>query len=141
MDFAKSGVNELRANFVRCETDFRTDPIKAKFAEAEQGKVHAMVVIGSRDMEAGNVSLRLHGKGHLNTKPKAESLRLKSGELELRAGGLMAGAPVPETKASFVTISERLVLGSSAARLYMALALLSRKAMTPAQSCAGNEWS
>ena len=31
-----------------------------------------MLVIGGRDMEAGNVSVRLHGKGNVGAKPKAE---------------------------------------------------------------------
>ena len=65
-------MNELRANMVRCEADFRTDPIKARFADAEQAKVHTMLVIGGRDMEAGNVSVRLHGKGNVGAKPKGE---------------------------------------------------------------------
>ncbi|EEF59755.1 threonine--tRNA ligase [Pedosphaera parvula] len=72
VNYAKLIANELRANMVRCETDFRTDPIKAKIAEAEQTKVHTMLVIGPRDMEAGNVSVRLHGKGSLGAKPKGE---------------------------------------------------------------------
>jgi threonyl-tRNA synthetase len=70
--YAKSIVDELRGNFVRCESDFRNDPIKAKIAEAEQAKVHTMLVIGGRDMDAGAVSLRLHGKGNIGAKPKAE---------------------------------------------------------------------
>ena len=70
--YAKSIVDELRANFVRCEADFRNDQIKAKIAEAEQAKVHTMLVIGGRDMEAGAVSVRLHGKGNVGAKPKAE---------------------------------------------------------------------
>jgi threonyl-tRNA synthetase len=70
--YAKAIVDELRGNFVRCEPDFRNDPIKAKIAEAEQAKVHTMLVIGSRDLEAGNVSVRLHGKGNVGAKPKAE---------------------------------------------------------------------
>jgi threonyl-tRNA synthetase len=72
VSYAKAIVNELRSHFVRCKTDFRTDPIKAKIAEAESAKVHTMLVIGGRDMEAGNVSVRLHGKGNLGAKPKAE---------------------------------------------------------------------
>ena len=63
---------ELRASFVRCENDFRADPIKAKIAEAEQAKVHTMLVIGGRDMDAGAVSVRLHGKGNVGAKPKSE---------------------------------------------------------------------
>ncbi len=39
ISYAKSIVDELRGNFVRCEPDFRNDPIKAKIAEAEQAKV------------------------------------------------------------------------------------------------------
>jgi threonyl-tRNA synthetase len=65
-------VSELRANFVRCEADFGTDPIKAKIAEAEKAKVHTMLVIGGRDLEAGAVSVRLHGKGNVGAKPKGE---------------------------------------------------------------------
>jgi threonyl-tRNA synthetase len=72
VNYAKGIVNELRANMVRVETDFRTDPIKAKIAEAEQAKVHTMLVIGGRDMEASNVSVRLHGKGNVGAKPKGE---------------------------------------------------------------------
>jgi threonyl-tRNA synthetase len=72
LNYARAIVSELRANFVRCEADFGTDPIKAKIAEAEKAKVHTMLVIGGRDMEAGNVSVRLHGKGNLGAKPKAE---------------------------------------------------------------------
>jgi threonyl-tRNA synthetase len=68
--YAKGIVAELRGNFVRCESDFRTDPIKAKIAEAEQAKVHTMLVIGGRDMDAGAVSVRLHGIGNLGAKPK-----------------------------------------------------------------------
>jgi threonyl-tRNA synthetase len=72
VNYAKAIANELRAGFVRCETDFRNDPIKAKIAEAEQAKVHTMLVIGDRDMAAGNVSVRVHGKGNLGAKPKGE---------------------------------------------------------------------
>ena len=35
-------------------------------------KVHTMLVIGNRDMEAGAVSVRVHGKGNLGAKPRAE---------------------------------------------------------------------
>jgi threonyl-tRNA synthetase len=33
-----------------------------------------MLVIGPRDLEAGNVSVRIHGKGNQGAKPKAEAL-------------------------------------------------------------------
>jgi threonyl-tRNA synthetase len=70
--YAKQIVNELRANLVRVVADLGSDPMKAKIANAEQSKVHTMLVIGGRDMEAGNVSLRLHGKGNIGAKPRGE---------------------------------------------------------------------
>ena len=70
--YIKPIVDELRANMVRVTTDFDSVPIKAKIAKAEQAKVHTMLVIGGRDMEAGAVSVRLHGKGNAGAKPKAE---------------------------------------------------------------------
>lgn len=48
--------------------------MKAKIAEAEKTRVHTMLAIGGRDMKAGNVSVRLHGKGNVGAKPKAEAL-------------------------------------------------------------------
>jgi threonyl-tRNA synthetase len=72
LNYAKAIVNELRTNFVRVVADFGSDPIKAKIAEAEKAKVHTMLVIGGRDMEAGAVSVRLHGKGNVGARPKAE---------------------------------------------------------------------
>ena len=51
IDYAQPIVNELRANRVR---------------------VHTMLVIGGRDMEASAVSVRLHHGGPQGAKPKAE---------------------------------------------------------------------
>ena len=72
LNYAKAISNELRGNFVRVVNDFGTDPVKAKIANAERAKVHTMLVIGGRDMEADNVSVRLHSKGPQGAKPKAE---------------------------------------------------------------------
>jgi len=72
VDCATGILKKLRGEMVRAEADFGTDPVKAKIAEAEKARVHTMLVIGPRDMEAGNVSVRLHGKGNLGAKPKDE---------------------------------------------------------------------
>ena len=72
LDYAKPIVNELRANMVRVEADFSPNPVKAKIADAETARVHTMLVIGGRDVEAGNVSVRLHGKGPQGAKPRSE---------------------------------------------------------------------
>ena len=72
LNYAKQIVNELRAHEVRIVGDFSSDPMKAKIAEAEKARVHTMLVIGGGDLEAGNVSVRLPGKGNLGAKPKSE---------------------------------------------------------------------
>jgi hypothetical protein len=56
----------------RVSTGFGNSPIKAKFQDAERLRVHPLLVIGGRDMDAGAVSVRLHGKG-----PQRAKLKLK----------------------------------------------------------------
>jgi threonyl-tRNA synthetase len=72
VEYAKGIVNELRAQFVRVEGDFSANPVKAKIADAEKAKVHTMLVLGGRDLESGQVSVRLHSKGPQGAKPRAE---------------------------------------------------------------------
>ena len=72
INYAQPIVAELRANMVRVEADFSATPFKAKIANAEQLRVHTMLVIGGRDMEAGAVSVRLHHGGPQGAKPKVE---------------------------------------------------------------------
>jgi threonyl-tRNA synthetase len=74
VEYAKAIVQELRGQMVRAEGDYSSNPIKGKIQEAEQAKVHTMLVIGGRDMQAGAVSVRVHGKGNLGAKPRAEVL-------------------------------------------------------------------
>jgi threonyl-tRNA synthetase len=70
--YAKGIVQELRASMVRAEGDYGTDKINGKIQRAEESKVHTMLVIGPRDMQAGAVSVRLHGKGNVGAKAKGE---------------------------------------------------------------------
>jgi threonyl-tRNA synthetase len=72
LDYARSILSELRAHQVRAEIDESTDKINGKIQRAEQMKVHTMFVIGKRDLEADAVSVRVHGKGNLGAKPRAE---------------------------------------------------------------------
>jgi threonyl-tRNA synthetase len=74
MDYARSILNELRAHQVRAEIDDSSDKINGKIQRAEQMKVHTMFVIGKRDLEADAVSVRVHGKGNLGAKPRAEAI-------------------------------------------------------------------
>jgi threonyl-tRNA synthetase len=74
MDYARAILNELRAHQVRAEIDDSTDKINGKIQRTEQMKVHTMFVIGKRDLEANAVSVRVHGKGNLGAKPRAEAI-------------------------------------------------------------------
>ncbi len=72
VNYARSLVQELRANMVRAEGDYTNDKINGKIQQAEQAKVHTMLVVGPRDLAANAVSVRVHGQGSLGAKPKAE---------------------------------------------------------------------
>lgn len=72
VEYARSIQNELRAAGIRAELDASSNNIKGKVLQAETAKVNTMLVVGNRDMEAGAVSVRLHGKGNLGAKPRAE---------------------------------------------------------------------
>ena len=72
LDYARGIQAELRAEGIRAELDPSNDNIKGKVLRAEQSKVHTMLVVGQRDLDAGAVSVRLHGKGHVGAKPRGE---------------------------------------------------------------------
>jgi len=74
LEYSMSILSELRAHQVRAEIDKSTDNINGKIQRAEQIKVHTMLVIGKRDMDADAVSVRIHGKGNLGAKPRAEAI-------------------------------------------------------------------
>jgi threonyl-tRNA synthetase len=74
VNYAKGIVQELRSHMVRAEGDYTNDKINGKIQRAEQMKVHTMFVIGKRDMEANAVSVRVHRKGNLGAKPRAEAI-------------------------------------------------------------------
>ena len=69
--YAKPIAAELRANMVRVNTDFSATPFKAKISNAKQLRVHTMLVIGGRGLEASAVSVRLHHGNPKGAKPKA----------------------------------------------------------------------
>ena len=76
VSYAKEIIQQLRAEQVRIESDLGPDPIKAKIAEADKCiqflTSAATLVTGGRDVDAGNVSVRLHSKGPQEAKPNGE---------------------------------------------------------------------
>ncbi|MFL6513501.1 MAG: threonine--tRNA ligase [Chthoniobacterales bacterium] len=74
IDYARAIHTELRSHEVRAELDLSSDKINGKILRAEEMKVHTMLVIGKRDMEAGAVSVRVHGQGNLGAKPRDQAV-------------------------------------------------------------------
>lgn len=70
--YARSLVEELRGRMVRVEGDLGTDKINGKILRAEEARVHTMLVVGGREKDAGNIAVRLHGKGNVGVRPRAD---------------------------------------------------------------------
>ncbi len=70
IDYAKPIVAELCATLGRVDADFSATAFKAKIANAEQLRVHTMLVIGGRDVESDAVSVRLHHGAPQGAQPK-----------------------------------------------------------------------
>ena len=74
VNYARDLVRELRGHMVRAEGDYDPDKINGKIQRAEQAKVHTMLVVGPRDLQANAVSVRVHGKGSLGAKPRDQAV-------------------------------------------------------------------
>jgi len=86
VNYAKDIVRELRTHMVRAEGEYTNDKINGKIQAAELSKVHTMLVVGPRDMAANAVSLRVHGKGNLGVKPRAEAIENVLTSIRQRGG-------------------------------------------------------
>jgi threonyl-tRNA synthetase len=75
LNYSRAILRELRSHQIRAEIDESTDRINGKVQRAEQMKVHTMLVIGRRDMEANAVSVRVHGKGNLGARDREQVVR------------------------------------------------------------------
>ena len=74
VDYAQSITDELKAKGVRAELDRSGDKIGGKIRNAEIAKVHTMFIVGQKEQDAGAVAVRVHGKGDLGAKPKADAI-------------------------------------------------------------------
>ena len=59
IDYAKTVVAQLRAKGIRAMVDDRSDRMNAKIRDAQNQKIPYMLVVGDKEMEAGQVALRL----------------------------------------------------------------------------------
>jgi threonyl-tRNA synthetase len=66
---------KLEAEGIQVEVDDREEKIGYKIREAEVSKVPYMLVVGSREAESGQVSVRAHARGDLGARPLDEFVR------------------------------------------------------------------
>jgi threonyl-tRNA synthetase len=70
-DFCRTVLSELTAAGVRAELDDRTESVGRKIRDAELRKIPYMLVVGDREVEAGEVSVRAHRSGDTGSEPVA----------------------------------------------------------------------
>ena len=66
-EYALSVAEQLEAAGVRVEVDERSESVGRKIRDAELGRYPFMLVVGDRDQEAGEVSVRSHEQGELGS--------------------------------------------------------------------------
>jgi len=87
LEYARGVADRLRARGLRAELDGRTESVGRKIREAELRKIPYMLVAGDREQEAGEVSLREHGRGDTGSMPvEAFAERLKE-QVQTRSAG------------------------------------------------------
>jgi threonyl-tRNA synthetase len=65
LDYAREVEVTLRERGVRVRVDQRSESVGKKVHDAEEAKVPYMLVVGDRERQAGQVSVRSHGEGDL----------------------------------------------------------------------------
>lgn len=71
-DYAEQVASTLRESGVRVEVNDRAESVGKKIREAEVMKVPVMLVVGKREVEAGEVSVRSKENGDEGSKPLSE---------------------------------------------------------------------
>jgi threonyl-tRNA synthetase len=72
MEYASQVRDELKAAGIRVYLDDRNEKLGAKIRDSEMQKVPYMAVVGGKEAEARNVSVRHHGKGDLGARSLAQ---------------------------------------------------------------------
>ena len=63
IDYAERVEGELARSGLRCEIDYRSEKIGYKIREAQLDKVPYMIIIGQKEADAGNISVRSRERG------------------------------------------------------------------------------
>ena len=66
-DYAQQVVNLLEMSDIRALIDDRNEKIGRKIRDAEVKKIPFMIIVGEKEVESGQLSVRRHGQGDLGT--------------------------------------------------------------------------
>jgi threonyl-tRNA synthetase len=81
IDYAKDVVAQLRAKGIRAKLDDRSERMNAKIRDAQNMKIPYMLIIGDKEMESGQVSLRLRSEENPGAMPLEDFAALAQKEV------------------------------------------------------------
>src|SRR5690606_30465402 len=84
--YAQEVANRLRDRGIRVAVDRRNEKVGYKIRSAEVQKVPIMLIVGSREVEDGTVSVRRHGQGQQDTLSVDEFIELIANEIAEQIG-------------------------------------------------------
>jgi threonyl-tRNA synthetase len=84
-DYARHVTDTLKRHGLRVHLDDRNEKLSAKIRDAQLQKIPYMFVVGTKEAEAGTVSVRHRAKGDLGPKPLAEIVETLQKEIETRS--------------------------------------------------------
>ncbi len=82
IDYANELAARLRQNRFRVHVDTRTDRMNAKIRDAQKEKIPYMLIVGDKEMENQQVSLRKRSGEDLGAMPVADFISLATDEVE-----------------------------------------------------------
>jgi threonyl-tRNA synthetase len=86
LDYARTLRDRLQAGGVRVELDERTESVGRKIRDAELRKIPYMLIVGDREQEAQQVSVREHRRGDEGSVPVEEFIARVREAAESRSG-------------------------------------------------------
>lgn len=82
LPYAKEVLQFLKNHEIRATLDERGEKIGRKIRDAEMKKVPYMLIIGEKEVETQNVSIRKHGEGDKGTVSQSEFVKLVQDEIK-----------------------------------------------------------
>lgn len=81
ISYGKEVMSAYKKIGIRCEMDARAEKIGYKIREAQLDKVPYMIIIGEKEMESGNLSIRKRDVGDLGTIEMSEFITMLQSEM------------------------------------------------------------